>query len=234
MKKIVIAIDGYSACGKSSTAKMVAAKMGYAYIDTGAMYRAVTLYFKEHYVNISNEKEVEKALTEINITFHHNDRNNQNETYLNGLNVESEIRKMYISENVSEVSALPQVRHAMVSQQQRMGKKRGVVMDGRDIGTRVFPDAELKVFMEADMMMRASRRQQELLEKKQLVNLEDIVQNLQHRDNLDTSRKESPLVRAEDAYLLDSSYITLEEQVEIVIGLAFSKILKIESERAAQ
>ncbi|SFC75456.1 cytidylate kinase [Flexibacter flexilis DSM 6793] len=228
MRKIIIAIDGYSACGKSSTAKMVAARMGYAYIDTGAMYRAVTLYFKENHVQITNEKEVEKALNEIQITFRHNDKNNQNETYLNGLNVENEIRKMYISEQVSEVSALPQVRHAMVAQQQRMGKKRGIVMDGRDIGTMVFPDAELKIFMEADMQVRAVRRQQELLEKKQMVNLEDIVKNLEHRDHLDTTRKESPLVRAQDAYLLDSSYITLEEQVEIVVNMAVSEILVLE------
>lgn len=228
MRKIIIAIDGYSACGKSSTAKMVAARMGYAYIDTGAMYRAVTLYFKENHVQLTNEKEVEKALSEIQITFRHNEKNNQNETYLNGLNVENEIRKMYISEQVSEVSALPQVRHAMVAQQQRMGKKRGVVMDGRDIGTMVFPDAELKIFMEANMRMRATRRQQELLEKKQMVNLEDIMKNLEHRDHLDTTRKESPLVRATDAYLLDSSYITLEEQVEIVVSMAVSKILILE------
>lgn len=228
MRKIIIAIDGYSACGKSSTAKMVAARMGYAYIDTGAMYRAVTLYFKQNHVQITNEKEVEKALSEIQISFRHNEKNNQNETYLNGLNVENEIRKMYISEHVSEVSALPQVRHAMVAQQQRMGKKRGVVMDGRDIGTKVFPDAELKIFMEADMRMRATRRQQELLEKKQMVNLEDIIKNLEHRDHLDTTRKESPLVRATDAYLLDSSYITLEEQVEIVVSMAVSKILILE------
>lgn len=228
MRKIIIAIDGYSACGKSSTAKMVAARMGYAYIDTGAMYRAVTLYFKENHVQLTNEKEVEKALSEIQISFRHNEKNNQNETYLNGLNVENEIRKMYISEHVSEVSALPQVRHAMVAQQQRMGKKRGVVMDGRDIGTMVFPDAELKIFMEANMRMRATRRQQELLEKKQMVNLEDIMKNLEHRDHLDTTRKESPLVRATDAYLLDSSYITLEEQVEIVVSMAVSKILILE------
>lgn len=227
MRKIVIAIDGYSACGKSTTAKMVAAKMGYAYIDTGAMYRAVTLYFKENYVNITNEKEIEKALADIQVTFHHNEKNGQSETFLNGLNVENEIRKMYISENVSEVSALPQVRHAMVAQQQRMGKKRGVVMDGRDIGTQVFPDAELKIFMEADMNMRAVRRQQELLAKKQMVNLEDIIHNLQHRDYLDTTRKESPLIKADDAFLLDSSYITLEEQVDIVLNLAYSKTLNM-------
>jgi cytidylate kinase len=225
IQKIIIAIDGYSSCGKSTTAKLVAARLGYGYIDTGAMYRAVTLYFLEHNISLTNPKEVEKALQHISISFHHNAKTNENETFLNGLNVEKEIRKMYVSDMVSEVSAIPEVRHAMVAQQQKMGKKKGIVMDGRDIGTRVFPEAELKVFMTADVDLRAFRRQQELLEKKQMVNLEEIKRNLLHRDEIDTTRKESPLTQAPDAYLIDTSHVTVEEQVDQVVALAQSHIL---------
>jgi cytidylate kinase len=189
MKKIIIAIDGYSACGKSTTAKIVASKLGYAYIDTGAMYRATTLYFHDHYVNITDPKAIHKALENIHITFVFNPKTNRSDTYLNGLNVEDEIRKMYISENVSEVSAIKEVRKYMVALQQKMGKKKGLVMDGRDIGTAVFPTAELKIFMQADMNVRAFRRQQELLEKKQVVGIEDIIENIAKRDHLDTTRK---------------------------------------------
>lgn len=225
LQKIIIAIDGYSSCGKSTTAKLVAAKLGYGYIDTGAMYRAVTLYFLEHNISLTNPKEVEKALQNISITFHNNPKSGENETFLNGVNVEKEIRKMYVSENVSEVSTLPQVRHALVAQQQKMGRKKGIVMDGRDIGTRVFPEAELKIFMTASLELRAFRRQMELMEKKQMVNLEEIKQNLLHRDEIDTTRKESPLIQAPDAVLIDTSFITVEEQVDQVVHLAQSLIL---------
>jgi cytidylate kinase len=225
LKKIIIAIDGYSSCGKSTTAKQVAAKLGYGYIDTGAMYRAVTLYFLDNYINLTNPKAIEKALNEINITFHYNPKTQQNEVFLNGVNVEKEIRKMRISDKVSEVSAIPAVRHAMVAQQQKMGKKRGIVMDGRDIGTRVFPDAELKIFMTADINVRAARRQQELMEKNQLVNLEEVIENLLHRDLIDTTREESPLRKAEDAHLIDTTYITVEEQVEEVVHLAMGEMI---------
>lgn len=225
LRKIIVAIDGYSSCGKSTTAKLVAAKLGYAYIDTGAMYRSVTLFFLEHAVSFTNPKEVERALQQISITFHHNSKTGENETFLNGVNVEREIRKMFISDQVSEVSAIAEVRHAMVAQQQKMGKRKGIVMDGRDIGTRVFPEAELKIFMTADLDLRAFRRQQELLEKKQMVNLDEIKQNLLHRDLIDTTRKESPLVQASDAHLIDTSYITVDEQVETVVNLAQSLIL---------
>jgi CMP/dCMP kinase len=228
MKKIVIAIDGYSACGKSTTAKAVASKLGYLYLDSGAMYRAVTLYFDQHYININNSKEVDKALEEIHITFILNPKLMYNETYLNGLNVEEEIRKMYVSERVSEVSALPQVRKALVAQQRKLGRKKGVVMDGRDIGTVVFPDAELKIFMLADFQIRAERRQKELLEKDQLLNLEEVKENLRKRDFLDTTRQESPLKKAEDAYIIDTTFITIEEQVEEIIKLATSKMIEIE------
>ncbi|WP_161890213.1 (d)CMP kinase [Pontibacter russatus] len=225
MKKIVIALDGYSSCGKSTTAKLVAAQLGYAYIDTGAMYRAVTLYFLRHHVSLTNQKEIKEALENIDIDFHYNPKTGRNEVFLNGLNVEDEIRKMYISNQVSEVSVVPEVRRAMVAQQQKMGRKRGVVMDGRDIGTAVFPDAEVKIFMTADVDTRARRRQEELLEKKQLVNLDEIRENLQKRDHIDSTRKESPLRRAEDAHLLDTSHMTIDEQVEFVMERVASNIL---------
>jgi len=224
--KIVIALDGHSSCGKSTTAKKVAAELGYAYIDTGAMYRAVTLYVLQHHVSLTNPKEVCDALDNIDISFHYNPKTKRNETYLNGLNVEDEIRKMYISNQVSEVSVVPEVRRAMVAQQQKMGRKRGVVMDGRDIGTAVFPDAEVKVFMTADVDTRARRRQQELLEKNQLVNLDEIRENLQKRDHIDSTRQESPLRRAEDADLLDTSHMTIDEQVDFVMHKVTSKLLE--------
>lgn len=226
MKKIIIAIDGYSACGKSTTAKLVANRLQYIYIDSGAMYRAVTLYFCQNYITLSDPHAVTQALSNIHINFVYNPHNQQNETHLNGLNVEEEIRKMYISEKVSEVSAVAEVRKAMVHQQQKMGKKRGVVMDGRDIGTCVFPDAELKIFMTADILVRAQRRQEELLEKQETVDFNDIIKNLQMRDHLDTTRSQSPLRKAEDAYLLDNTYMTVEEQIDFVTNLASSKLIQ--------
>lgn len=220
MKKIIIAIDGYSACGKSTTAKVVASLLNYAYIDTGAMYRAVTLYFLDHYIDITNPKSVAKALSEIDIRFHPNPKNNENETYLNGLKVEGEIREMRVAEKVSEVSAIKEVRVAMVAQQQKLGKHKGVVMDGRDIGTVVFPGAELKVFMTADFDVRAERRQKELLEKGELVELDLVKENLAMRDQIDTSRKESPLAKADGAIEIDTTHVTFDEQVEQIIHLA--------------
>jgi cytidylate kinase len=220
MPKIIIAIDGYSSCGKSTTAKGVAARLGYAYVDTGAMYRAVSLYLHNHFVALTNPHEVEKALRDIHISFEYNPRLGHTETYLNGLCVEEEIRKMYISEMVSEVSAIVAVRRAMVAQQQRMGKHRGLVMDGRDIGTVVFPDAELKIFMTADPLIRAQRRQAELLEKGELVDLDTVLENLRHRDQIDTTRAEGPLRQAPDAILLDNSYLTEAEQLDLVVNLA--------------
>jgi len=225
IQKIIVAIDGYSSCGKSTTAKHLAAHLGYGYIDTGAMYRSVTLYFLEHNITFTNPKEVDKALDNISISFHHNVKTGENETFLNGVNVEWEIRKMFISEQVSEVSTIAEVRHAMVAQQQKMGKRKGIVMDGRDIGTRVFPAAELKIFMTADINLRAFRRQQELMDKKQMVNLEEILENLSHRDLIDTTRKESPLVQAPDSFLIDTSYMTVEEQVEMVVNLAQTRMI---------
>ena len=226
MKKIIIAIDGYSACGKSTTAKVSASRLGYSYVDTGAMYRATTLYFHEHFINPTNPKAIAKALEEIHITFVYNPKMDRNETFLNGLNVEDEIRTMFISERVSEISAIPEVRRNMVALQKKMGKKRGLVMDGRDIGTAVFPDAELKIFMQADLFVRAHRRQQELLEQKQVIDIDKIIENLQKRDLIDTTRSEGPLRKAENAFVLDTTYMTVEEQVECVVNLATGKIVE--------
>jgi CMP/dCMP kinase len=219
MQKIVIALDGYSSCGKSTTAKKVATQLGYSFIDTGAMYRAVSLYFHQNHISLTNPKEIEKALNQIHITFEFNEKTGKSDVFLNGLNVESEIRKMYISHMVSEVSAITRVRKAMVSQQQRMGKKRGLVMDGRDIGTKVFPDAEIKIFMTADPLIRAQRRQVELIEKDEIVDLDEILANIKKRDIIDSTRQEGPLRQAEDAIVLDTSYMTIDEQVDFVIDL---------------
>lgn len=224
LKKIVIAIDGYSACGKSTTAKQVASILGYRYIDTGAMYRAVTLYFLDHHVALTNPREVSRALQQIHITFKVNSKS-VSETFLNGLNVEREIRNMRVSENVSQVSTIKEVRQTLVEQQRRMGKEKGVVMDGRDIGTVVFPTAELKLFMTADILVRAFRRQRELLDRGQLVDLDDVIDNLLQRDKIDTGRQESPLRQADDAIVIDTTHITIDEQVDEAVRLTMSKAI---------
>lgn len=225
MRKIIVAIDGYSACGKSSTARRVAAALNFGYVDTGAMYRAVTLYFIENYVDLTNPKSVSKALDNIEITFHHNEATGQNETYLNGLNVESKIREMEISEKVSEVAALKDVRDAMVKIQQKLGRPKGIVMDGRDIGSVVFPNAELKIFMNADFDVRAERRQKELFDKDQLVDLDEVKENLRKRDKIDTSREISPLVKPDDSVEVDTTHMFLEEQVDHIVQLATAKMV---------
>ncbi len=224
MRKIIIAIDGYSACGKSTTAKEVAKIFGYRYIDSGAMYRAVTLYFLEHHIALTNPKEIVKALDEIKISFVINSKG-ISETFLNGISVEKKIRKMRISENVSQVSVLKEVRNAMVAQQRKMGKEKAVVMDGRDIGTVVFPSAELKLFLSADILTRAFRRQKELLEREDMVDMDAIIANLNQRDQIDSTRKESPLVKAQDAIILDTTHVTIDEQVDEVIRLAMRQML---------
>lgn len=225
MRDIVIAIDGFSACGKSSTAKAVAAALGYSYIDTGAMYRAVTHHFISRYISLDNHKAIERALADIHIDFVYNPKKNHSETFLNGLNVEDEIRSMEVSNMVSEVSAIGAVRHALVAQQRKLGKKKRVVMDGRDIGTTVFPDAELKIFMTADFHTRAVRRQKELLEKDVMIGLEEVAENLRKRDVIDTTRKESPLRKAPDAIEIDTTHLTFEEQVEEILYLAGAKMI---------
>lgn len=227
MQKLIIAIDGYSACGKSTTAKSLASKLGYLYIDTGAMYRAATLYFLQNYINLTDPKAVSGALEKIQVNFLFNEKKKSSDTYLNGLNVEDEIRSMKISDHVSEVSALSAVRKHMVALQRKMGKKKGIVMDGRDIGTAVFPEAELKIFMTADINIRAYRRQQELLERKQVVDLDDIIHNITKRDHLDTTREEGPLVQAKDAIVIDTSYVTIEEQVDAIMNMTVSKMIEI-------
>lgn len=224
MKKIVIAIDGLSGCGKSTTAKAVAKALNYTYIDSGAMYRAVTLHFINRFTNLTNPREITKSLGLMKIEFHKNEETGFQETFLNGLNVEKVIRTMPVSEKVSEVSKLKEVRTELVAQQQRLGRHKGVVMDGRDIGTVVFPGAELKVFMTADLVIRAERRQQELLAKGDLVELDKIIFNLGERDRIDSSREISPLKKAEGAVEIDTSYLDFEEQVKEIIDLAKIKI----------
>ncbi len=217
MSDIIIALDGFSSCGKSTTARHVAASLHYAFLDTGAMYRAVALYFDRQNVDLNNLEAVKQALAHIEITFQFNPSKQASDTVLNGENVEAEIRKMHISDLVSKVAAIPEVRHAMVAQQQKMGEKKGIVMDGRDIGTVVFPNAELKIFMTAEPHIRAHRRKLELLQKGEDLPIEEIVENLRHRDELDSNRKEGPLKRAADAIDLDTSYRTMDEQVEFVL-----------------
>jgi CMP/dCMP kinase len=223
-RKIVIAIDGYSACGKSTTAKVVANVLGYRYIDSGAMYRAVTLYFLDNHISLTNPREVQKGLDDIHIAFKLNGKSHS-ETFLNGLNVEKKIRSMRVSEMVSQISTLGSVRRAMVEQQRKLGHNKAVVMDGRDIGTAVFPNAELKIFMTADMLVRAFRRQRELLERDQLVDLDEVLINLKERDKIDTTRLESPLKQAPDATVIDTTFITLDEQVDEVVRMAVSRML---------
>lgn len=214
-KNIVIAIDGYSSCGKSTLAKALAKKLHFVYIDSGAMYRAVTLYFLRHKIDFNNEAQVAEALHNIHLNFH--SRDYQTHITLNDEEVSEEIRSMTISEQVSEVSAIKAVRHEMVKQQQRMGQSKNIVMDGRDIGTTVFPDATLKIFMTADPKIRAERRFKEMQAKGSDITLEEVFENLAHRDFLDTTREESPLTRAEDAIILDNTELTPEEQLQFAL-----------------
>ncbi|NII83982.1 MULTISPECIES: (d)CMP kinase [unclassified Pedobacter] len=215
-KNLVIAIDGYSSCGKSTLAKALAKKLGFIYVDSGAMYRAVTLYFLRNHIDITDDAKVEDALQHIELNFH--SRDYESHITLNGEEVSDEIRLMPVSENVSEVSAHKIVRHEMVKQQQRMGKSKNIVMDGRDIGTTVFPDAPVKFFMTADPKIRAERRFKELESKgNNETTLEEVFENLAHRDYADTTRKESPLVRADDAIILDNTDLTQEEQLDFAL-----------------
>lgn len=219
-KKIVIAIDGFSSCGKSTFAKAIAARLGYIFIDTGAMYRAVTLYALEHGAirsGIVHEEEVVSLLNQISITFRFNPERGASDIYVNGDRVEGKIRTIEVSNCVSAVSAIAEVRTMLVRMQQEMGRRRGVVMDGRDIGTVVFPDAELKIFMTADPHVRAQRRYDELTAKGDRVSLEEIEQNVRDRDYQDMHRAISPLRQADDAIVLDNSAMTVEEQMEWVM-----------------
>ena len=220
LKKIIIAIDGNSGSGKSTTARAVARAMGYLYIDSGAMYRAVTLFFIRNRVNILDDEMVRKALGQIGIEFRPNPVTGNSDTWLNGENVEGEIRGLDVSAMVSPVSEIPAVRRMLVGQQRKLGSGKGVVMDGRDIGTVVFPQAELKIFMTADLGVRAVRRRSELLERQQQAQLEDVLDNLKNRDHIDSTRKDSPLKKATDAVLIDTSSISFEMQVNKILDLA--------------
>ena len=212
MKKIIIAIDGYSSCGKSTFAKAVAARLGYLFIDTGAMYRAVTLYAMRHGI-ADNPAAVVAALPQMRIEFRFNPASGRSDVYLNGENVEAEIRRIDVSNRVSAVSGIPEVREKLVAMQQEMGRAKGVVMDGRDIGTVVFPEAELKIFMTADPKVRAERRYKEQVAKGEPVSMEEVERNIRDRDRQDESRAVSPLRRAEDAVVLDNSSMSLAEQM---------------------
>lgn len=216
-KRIIIAIDGHSSCGKSTFAKAIAARLGYIFIDTGAMYRAVTLYALEHGAIsgcIANEELIESMLSDININFRFNPERGASDIYVNGDMVEGKIRTIEVSNCVSAVSSIGAVRSKLVAMQQEMGRQGGVVMDGRDIGTVVFPDAELKIYMTADAMVRAERRYKELTAKGDKVSLEEIYENVVSRDKADMSRAISPLRKADDAIVLDNSHMSVEEQME--------------------
>ena len=214
--KIIIAIDGFSSCGKSTFAKAIAARLGYIFIDTGAMYRAVTLYALQHGAirsGIVDEEAVVRLLGEISITFRFNPERGASDIYVNGDLAEGRIRTIEVSNCVSGVSAIPEVRSKLVAMQQEMGRRRGVVMDGRDIGTVVFPDAELKIFMTADPAVRAQRRYKELTAKGDQVTLEEIERNIRERDKIDMTRAVSPLRQADDAVVLDNSHMSVDEQM---------------------
>jgi len=215
---IVVAIDGYSSCGKSTLAKAIAKKLHFIYVDSGAMYRAVALYFLRNNIDLNNPTQITEALADIHLNFH--SRDYETHITLNDEEVSEEIRLMPVSESVSTVSAIHDVRVEMVKQQQRMGKSKNIIMDGRDIGTVVFPDAQVKIFMTADPKIRAERRYKEMAPKNPDISLEDVFENLAHRDYQDTTRKESPLMRADDAIILDNTEMTPEEQ----LAFALSKI----------
>jgi len=227
MKKITIAIDGFSSTGKSTLAKQLAKELGYVYVDTGAMYRAVAYFAMQH--NLVSETHLDKAgliaqLSNINLRFQFNPTLGFAEMYLNNKNIETQIRTIEVSRMVSKVAEISEVRAKLVEQQQAMGKDKGIVMDGRDIGTVVFPDAELKLFMTAGSKTRAQRRFDELVEKGQHITFEDVLQNVEERDYIDTHREDSPLVKADDAIEIDNSSLSKKEQFEIVLQLVKEKL----------
>ena len=219
-KKIIITIDGWSSCGKSTLARQLARELHYVYIDSGAMYRAITLYFLRNHVDWTKSSAVAHALKEIVLEFMSNHKSGQTEMWLNGENVEYVIRDLVIAEKVSEVAAVKAVREFAVAKQQEMGKNKGIVMDGRDIGTTVFPHAELKIFMTADEKVRVARRYKELFVKNPNITLEEVKHNLEMRDYIDSHREVSPLRQAEDAIVLDNSHLTMKQQFEIALGWA--------------
>ena len=217
LDKIIITIDGWSSCGKSTLAKQLAKKLGYTYIDSGAMYRAITLYFLRNHIDWTDDMEVKNALQEINLHFVPNIKTGESEIFLNDENVEYLIRDLIIADKVSDIAAIAAVRTFAVAQQQLMGTKKGIVMDGRDIGTTVFPNAELKFFMTADIAVRVERRFKEMFEKNPNVILDDVMHNLEMRDYIDSHREVSPLKKADDAITLDNTNIGMEEQLAIAL-----------------
>jgi cytidylate kinase len=223
-KKIIITIDGWSSCGKSTLAKQLAKALNYIYVDSGAMYRAITLYFLRNHIDWTHTEAVHDALENITLDLVYNAKSGQSEIYLNDENVEYVIRDLVVAEKVSDVAAIKEVREFAVAQQQQMGKKRGIVMDGRDIGTVVFPDAELKIFMTADNAVRVERRFQELYEKNPNITIEEIKANLELRDYIDSHRDISPLRQAEDAIILDNTNLTEKEQFQRALQWAEQKL----------
>ncbi len=219
MIKKIIAIDGWSACGKSTLAKQLANKLGYVYIDSGAMYRAITLFFLRQNINLSNAAEVLEALRNINIDFRLNTDSQHSDIYLNGENIEDLIRDLSVAGKVSDIAAIAAVRTFAVAQQQKMGNNKGIVMDGRDIGTTVFPNAEIKLFMTADSAIRVERRLKELTPKNPHITMEEVKKNLENRDHLDSTREISPLRKAADAIVLDNTHLTMDEQLEFALRL---------------
>ena len=219
MEKIVITIDGWSSCGKSTLAKQMAKELGYVYIDSGAMYRSITLYFLRQHVDWTNNLNVSEALKDIILQFHCNENTGESEIFLNDENVEYLIRDLVIAEKVSDVAAIKEVRTFAVAAQQKMGRKKGIVMDGRDIGTTVFPDAALKIFMTADISVRVERRFKEMFEKNPNITIDDVKNNLEMRDYIDSNREVSPLRKAADAIVLDNSSISMDQQLKFALSL---------------
>ncbi|WEA03377.1 (d)CMP kinase [Mucilaginibacter sp. SJ] len=213
---IVVAIDGYSSCGKSTLAKALAKELHFIYVDSGAMYRAVTLYFLRHNIDLEDHAQIADALHNIHLNFH--TQNHKTFITLNEEDVSEEIRQMHVADKVSSVAAIKEVRAAMVRQQQRLGRSKNIIMDGRDIGTVVFPDAQVKLFMTADPKIRAERRYKELSPTNPNITLEEVFDNLAHRDYQDTTREESPLTRAEDAIILDNTDLSQDEQLMFAIS----------------
>lgn len=229
--KIIIAIDGYSSSGKSTMAKALARRIGYVYVDSGAMYRAVTLYALDHHLTLADGSldvdALVKALPQIKVSFDVNPATGASETFLNGVNVEREIRTLRVSEMVSPVAAVPEVRELLTRLQQNLGEKKGIVMDGRDIGTAVFPHAEMKVFVEASPEVRARRRYRELIEKGMPADYDEVFRNINERDHIDRTRAVSPLRKADDAFLLNNDHLSLDEQLDILTDLYHKTIAKL-------
>ena len=224
MKKIIVTIDGWSSCGKSTLAKQLAKELGYVYVDSGAMYRAITLFFLRNHIDWTDSQEVKNALKDIVLEFQYNKSSQQSEIVLNGENVEYVIRDLVIAEKVSDVAAIEAVRSFAVAQQQKLGQQKGIVMDGRDIGTTVFPNAELKIFMTADTAVRVERRFKELFNKNPNISIEEVKNNLEMRDYIDSNREISPLRKADDAIEIDNTNMSMLEQLRIAVELTKKRL----------